>query len=115
MQARITIITPSFNQGRYLEQNILSVISQQYPDTEHIIIDGGSTDNTKSVLEKYKDKLAYVVSEPDKGQADAADTLVNAVRKGSKGVYGAIPMPITPPARISDAELHDLAEWILTR
>jgi glycosyltransferase involved in cell wall biosynthesis len=73
MQARITIITPSFNQGRYLEQNILSVISQQYPDTEHIIIDGGSTDNTKSVLEKYKNKLAYVVSEPDKGQADAVN------------------------------------------
>ena len=55
------------------------------------------------------------VAAKHKGQADAADVLVNAVRKGSKGVYGAVPMPITPPARISDAELHDLAEWILTK
>lgn len=50
-----------------------------------------------------------------KGQADADAMLVQAVRKGSKGVYGPVPMPITPAARISDAELHDLAQWILTR
>jgi glycosyltransferase involved in cell wall biosynthesis len=73
MQPRISIITPSFNQGRYLEENILSVINQGYPNVEHIIIDGGSTDNTKQVLEKHKDKLAYWVSEPDNGQSDAVN------------------------------------------
>jgi cytochrome c len=66
--------------------------------------------NTKVVGPAYKD-----VAAKHKGQADAVDTLVNAVRKGSKGVYGQIPMPVTPPARISDAELHDLAEWILSK
>jgi cytochrome c len=66
--------------------------------------------NTKVVGPAFKD-----VAAKHKGQADAASALMNAVRKGSKGVYGPIPMPITPPARISDAELHDLAEWILTK
>ena len=66
--------------------------------------------NTKVVGPAFKD-----VAAKHKGQADAVDTLVNAVRKGSKGVYGPIPMPITPPARISDTELHDLVEWILTK
>jgi cytochrome c len=65
---------------------------------------------TKVVGPAFKD-----VAAKHKGQADAAATLVNAVRKGSKGVYGPIPMPVTPPARISDAELNDLAEWILTK
>lgn len=73
MQPRISIITPSFNQGQYLEENILSIINQHYPNVEHIIIDGGSTDSTKEVLEKYKNKLAYVVSEPDHGQSDAVN------------------------------------------
>jgi glycosyltransferase involved in cell wall biosynthesis len=73
MQPRISIITPSFNQGRYLEENIVSVINQGNTNVEHIIIDGGSTDNTKQVLERYKDKLAYWVSEPDNGQSDAVN------------------------------------------
>jgi len=73
MQPRISIITPSYNQGQYLAENILSVANQGYPNTEHLIIDGGSTDNTKQVLEQYKDKLAYAVSERDKGQADAVN------------------------------------------
>ena len=55
------------------------------------------------------------VAAKHKGQADAVDALVNAVRKGSKDVYGPVPMPITAPARFSDADLHDLAEWILTK
>ncbi|HSY76877.1 MAG TPA: glycosyltransferase family 2 protein [Bacteroidia bacterium] len=83
MQPRISIITPSFNQGRYLEENILSVINQGYPNLEHIIIDGGSTDNTKQVIEKHKDNLAYWVSEPDNGQSAA-------VNKGFAKVTGEI-------------------------
>ncbi|MGP8215150.1 MAG: glycosyltransferase family 2 protein [Bacteroidia bacterium] len=73
MTAKISIITPSYNQGRFLEQNILSVVSQNYPNVEHIIIDGGSTDNTRQILEQYKDKLAFSISEPDKGQSDAVN------------------------------------------
>lgn len=68
---KISIVTPSFNQGQYIEQTILSVMNQGYPKVEHIVIDGGSTDATLGILEKYRGALAYVVSERDKGQSHA--------------------------------------------
>jgi len=67
---RITVVTPSFNQGKYIERTIKSVLNQKYPNLEYIVMDGGSTDNTLKVLKKYSDKLAWI-SEKDKGQADA--------------------------------------------
>jgi glycosyltransferase involved in cell wall biosynthesis len=73
MQPEISIITPSYNQGRYLEENIISVDNQGIRGIEHIVIDGGSTDNTKEVLKKYTDTLTYWVSEPDKGQSEAVN------------------------------------------
>lgn len=66
---RISVLTPSYNQGRYLEQNIQSVMRQSYPEFEHIVIDGGSTDGTVEILQKYP-HLKWV-SERDEGQADA--------------------------------------------
>ena len=68
---KITLVTPSYNQGRFLEQTILSVIDQDYPNLEYIVLDGGSTDETHSVLEKYQDFLSYSRSRPDQGQASA--------------------------------------------
>ena len=71
MKPKISIITPCYNQGRFLEENIVSVINQGYPNTEHIVIDDGSTDNTKEVLEQYKGNLAYSTTQRNSGQSDA--------------------------------------------
>jgi glycosyltransferase involved in cell wall biosynthesis len=68
---KITIITPSYNQGNYLEQTITSVLNQNYPNLEYIIIDGGSTDNSVNIIKKYESEISYWISEKDKGQSDA--------------------------------------------
>jgi glycosyltransferase involved in cell wall biosynthesis len=68
---KISIVTPSYNQGRFLEECIRSVLLQGYPDLEYIIIDGGSTDNSIEVIKKYEPWLTYWESEPDRGQSHA--------------------------------------------
>ncbi|TAE60369.1 MAG: glycosyltransferase [Nostocales cyanobacterium] len=68
---RITIITPSYNQGQFIEETICSVLSQNYPNLEYIIIDGGSTDDTVDIIKKYESSISYWVSEPDNGQSHA--------------------------------------------
>lgn len=67
----ISIITVSYNAVNTIEETILSVINQNFEDYEYIIIDGGSTDGTKDIIEKYEDKISFWVSEPDKGIYDA--------------------------------------------
>jgi len=66
----VSIVTPSYNKGPFIEETILSIKNQTYPHIEHIVIDGGSTDGTLDILRKYEDSLTWI-SEPDKGQSDA--------------------------------------------
>jgi glycosyltransferase involved in cell wall biosynthesis len=78
----ISIVTPSLNQGRYIEETILSVLNQQYPNFEHIVADGGSTDQTLDVLRRYP-HLRWT-SEPDRGQTPAIN---KGVRQASGEIF----------------------------
>ncbi|KAF2333123.1 glycosyltransferase family 2 protein [Flavobacterium daemonense] len=80
---KISIVTPNFNGEAFLEKTIESVLSQNYPNLEYIIIDGGSTDNSVAIIKKYASQLAYWISEPDKG-------LYDAVQKGFEKSTGEI-------------------------
>lgn len=68
---RITIVTPSFNQVKYINETIKSIIDQNYPNLEYIVIDGGSTDGSVDIIHRYDDFLTYWCSEKDMGQSDA--------------------------------------------
>jgi len=78
---KISIITPNFNGEAYLEETIRSVLDQDYPNLEYIVIDGGSKDRSVALIESFSSQLSYWVSEPDKGQADA-------INKGFKKATG---------------------------
>ena len=80
---KISVVTPSFNQGGFLELTMQSVLNQGYPDLEYIVIDGGSSDNSVEIMRKYQSSLAYWVSEKDRGETEA-------INKGLKRVTGDI-------------------------
>ena len=80
---KISIITVCYNEAATIEKTFKSIFSQSYTNIESIVIDGGSTDGTLDIIEKYKDKIAYFVSEPDEG-------IYNAMNKGIKASSGEV-------------------------
>lgn len=68
---KVTVVTPSYNQGQFIEETILSVLNQTYKNIQYIIVDGGSTDNTMEIVKKYSDQIDIVIHEKDNGQSDA--------------------------------------------
>jgi glycosyltransferase involved in cell wall biosynthesis len=80
---RISIVTPSYNNAKYIEETIISVLEQGYPDVEHIIVDGASKDGTAAILDRYRGHVARIIQEPDTGQS-------NAINKGMRLATGEI-------------------------
>jgi len=101
---KISIVTPSYNQGQFIEETIRSVLLQGYPNLEYIIIDGGSTDNSVEVIEKYSPWLTYWVSEPDRGQS-------HAINRGLKTGTGLFATWINSDDMLCKNALMRLATW----
>lgn len=81
----ITLVTPSYNQGAFLEKTILSVLNQRYPKLEYMIMDGGSTDGSQEIIERYSSRLTYWQSQKDEGQGDA---IINGWKMGKGEIVG---------------------------
>jgi glycosyltransferase involved in cell wall biosynthesis len=102
--ARISIVVPSFNQGQYLEETLLSIINQAYPNLELFVVDGGSTDNSVEIIKKYQQHITWWVSEKDKGQS-------NAINKGLTRATGEIITWINSDDLLTPGALHSVAKY----
>jgi glycosyltransferase involved in cell wall biosynthesis len=102
---RISVVTPSYNQGQFIEQTIRSVLLQAYPNLEYIIIDGGSSDESLEVINRYQEHVAYWVSEPDRGQS-------HAINKGFLKSTGQIMCWLNSDDYYSSGTLQTVAEYL---
>jgi glycosyltransferase involved in cell wall biosynthesis len=102
---KITIVTPSYNQEAFLEYTILSVIHQNYPNLEYIVIDGGSTDRSVEIIKKYEKYISYWVSEPDNGQT-------HAINKGFKLATGDVVNWLNSSYMLKLGALENIAEAV---
>lgn len=100
---KISLVTPSFNQGPYLEETILSVLNQNYPNLEYYVIDGGSTDGSLDIIRKYAGRLSGWVSEPDRGQA-------HAINKGWQRCSGDLFGWLNSDDYLAEDTLHRVAD-----
>jgi glycosyltransferase involved in cell wall biosynthesis len=104
---RISVVTPSFNQGRFLEATLRSVLNQGYRNLEYIVIDGGSTDGSVEIIRRYASQLAYWVSEPDGGHT-------NGLIKGFARATGQILCYLNSDDLFEPWTLREVAEFFLT-
>lgn len=103
---KISIVTPSYNQGEFIEETIRSILLQNYPNLEYIIIDGGSTDETVDIIKKYENKIHYWVSVPDRGQA-------HAINKGLEKATGKLVNWINSDDYLEPEALQHVAEALI--
>lgn len=110
---RISIIVPSFNQGAYIEATLRSVLDQNYPALELIIMDAGSTDNTREILERYADRIAHMEIQPDRGQSHAINKGL-ARMTGDVWAYLNSDDLLTPGslARIGELFQNPATDWV---
>src|SRR5437870_5518796 len=102
---RISMVTPSYNQGPFIRDTILSVLGQGYPNLEYLIIDGGSTDSTVEIIKEYEKHLSYRVSEKDNGQS-------HAINKGFRKATGEILMWLNSDDLLMPGALFFIADKI---